>query len=154
MKEKIKKLLIVSLAVLMLLTSVPLTGFVGLDIGFTAEAALATSGKCGDNATWKYDAKTQTLTVSGSGPMWDYTVHEPEYMADPDTEIENVVIGKGITRVGSFSIDFVNLTLLSKSVSRGAGISVLEISESFTSTSLRFSGTFSPRETSTSAANL
>lgn len=106
MKEKIKKLLIVSLAVLMLLTSVPLTGFVGLDIGFTAEAALATSGKCGDNANWKYDAKTKTLTVSGSGPMWDYTVHEPEYMADPDTEIENVVIGKGITRVGSFAFDF------------------------------------------------
>ena len=105
MKEKMKRLLILSLAVLMILTSIPLTGFVGLDIGFTAEAALATEGKCGDNASWKYDAKTKTLTVSGTGKMWDYTTHEPEYMADPETDIQNVVIEKGITRIGDFSFD-------------------------------------------------
>lgn len=113
MKEKIKKLLIVSLAVLMLLTSVPLTGFVGLDIGFTAEAALATSGKCGDNATWKYDAKTKTLTVSGAGKMWDYGLHVPPYMADTDIVIEKVIIENGITGIGNCAFDHENIKSVS-----------------------------------------
>lgn len=33
-----------------------------------------TSGKCGDNLTWKYDAETQTLTIEGSGAMYNWEV--------------------------------------------------------------------------------
>ena len=36
----------------------------------TADAA--TSGKCGKNLTWSYDRKTATLTIKGSGKMYDY----------------------------------------------------------------------------------
>ena len=36
-------------------------------MGLQAEAA--TSGSCGKNVTWKFDTKTGTLTISGSGPM-------------------------------------------------------------------------------------
>lgn len=31
-----------------------------------------TSGKCGDNAFWDYNATTKTLTISGTGAMYDY----------------------------------------------------------------------------------
>lgn len=118
MKEKMKRILSVSLAVLMILTSIPMMGFVGLDLGFTAEAALATEGKCGDSANWKYDAKTKTLTVSGTGKMWDYDYHEPEYMVDPETDIEKVVIENGITYIGiyAFSYECVESVTLAESV--------------------------------------
>jgi uncharacterized repeat protein (TIGR02543 family) len=39
-------------------------------------ADTATSGKCGDNLTWNYDADTKTLTISGTGAMYDYAVKE------------------------------------------------------------------------------
>ena len=35
-------------------------------------AASATSGSCGKNATWSYNAATKTLSISGSGDMTDY----------------------------------------------------------------------------------
>lgn len=31
-----------------------------------------TSGSCGDNLTWSYDWDTQTLTISGTGDMWNF----------------------------------------------------------------------------------
>jgi uncharacterized repeat protein (TIGR02543 family) len=55
----------------------------GIGIGTDAEGiedaedllnADPNSGKCGDNATWKYDTKTKTLTISGSGRMYDYEI--------------------------------------------------------------------------------
>lgn len=55
-------------------------------------------GKCGDNAVYKYDGKTQTLTVSGTGEMWD------DYgFARNLTETKKIVIEKGITAIGSYS---------------------------------------------------
>ena len=35
-------------------------------------AANPTSGTCGKNATWSYNAATKTLSISGSGDMADY----------------------------------------------------------------------------------
>ena len=34
--------------------------------------AQETSGNCGENATWSYDADETTLTISGTGAMDDY----------------------------------------------------------------------------------
>lgn len=113
MKVKMKKLFIISLAVLMMVSSLPMSGFVGLDIGFTAEAALATEGKCGENVTWKYDEKTKTLTVSGTGKMYDYSEHEPQYMADPDTVIENVIIENGVTEIGDYAFKYESIKSVS-----------------------------------------
>lgn len=98
-----KKILIVSLAVIMILTSVPFAGFVGFDLGFSANAALAVSGKCGDSVNWKYDEKSKTLTVYGEGEMWNFDEHRPEYFADPDTVVEKVIIEKGITKIGNYA---------------------------------------------------
>ena len=37
-----------------------------------AEEELATSGQCGDNATWTYDTENDVLTISGTGSTWDF----------------------------------------------------------------------------------
>ena len=54
------------------------------------------SGKCGKNATWKLDSKG-VLTISGSGKMYDY---EDYGFEDMRSKIKEIVIKKGITRVG------------------------------------------------------
>lgn len=61
-----------------------------------------TSGSCGANATWSYDADEATLTISGTGAMADYT-DDPSSTpwADYRTSIRKVVIGDGITSVGN-----------------------------------------------------
>ena len=37
----------------------------------------ATSGKCGYNVYWSYDEGSKTITISGSGPMYDYKYETP-----------------------------------------------------------------------------
>ena len=67
-----------------------------------ALAETITSGKCGENATWSYDQTTKTLTIAGSGAMDDYDIYQNSapWWSDWHDEIETVVIGAGITRVG------------------------------------------------------
>ena len=61
-----------------------------------------TSGTCGDNLTWEFDAGTGTLTISGSGAMYDYTPDEdnaaPWYHLRKD--IKNLVLSDDITTIG------------------------------------------------------
>ena len=65
----------------------------------TIPAAAATSGKCGDNVTWSLSGGT--LTISGSGPMWD----ECPWSKQTDS-ITKAVVGKGVTTLGSCAFDF------------------------------------------------
>ena len=102
----------------MCLTSAPLDGFVGLewpelpkiDFGetelprfnfsswFSGRAnALESSGKCGENVTYTYDASTGELVISGTGPMPDYD------SPFDDSDIKSVIIGEGITSIGSYT---------------------------------------------------
>lgn len=60
---------------------------------FSAFAA-KTSGKCGKNAKWSYNAKTATLTISGKGDISNLT----DVYGDKRV---NVVIKNGITRIKS-----------------------------------------------------
>ena len=43
----------------------------------------ARSGKCGDNATWRFEGTDENLTliISGSGKMYDYDTNPDEKMA-------------------------------------------------------------------------
>ena len=58
---------------------------------------LPTSGKCGENATWTLD-DDGTLTISGTGAMYDY-----EYDTPWGLGINKVVIEPGITSIGSYA---------------------------------------------------
>lgn len=56
----------------------------------------AESGQCGENITWTLDA-TGTLTLSGSGPMYNYKDSPFNY----NYNIRKIVIEQGITSIGN-----------------------------------------------------
>ena len=68
------------------------------------------SGECGDNATWSYDPETKTLTISGTGPMWDYD--QNTFRNTPwskfSAELEKIVIGYGITATGRYAFCYLD----------------------------------------------
>ena len=67
------------------------------------------SGWCGDGVTYSYVESTHTLTISGTGAMWDYNNdNQPWY----GFSITNVVIGEGVTSIGDDAF-FVYPSLLS-----------------------------------------
>ena len=51
-------------------------------------------GRCGDNAIYSYDEATRTLTISGTGAMWNGTKYS--YLGT----VDKIVIGNGITVIG------------------------------------------------------
>lgn len=61
------------------------------------------SGQCGDDLFWEYDPSSHTLTITGTGDMYDYTTstHAPWY--DYRTEITDVVLPDGMTKIGNFA---------------------------------------------------
>lgn len=61
-------------------------------------ATTSSQGKCGDYVTYKYDGKTNTLTVSGKGAMWD------DYgFANKLYDTKKIIIESGVTTIGSYS---------------------------------------------------
>ena len=79
----------------------------------TASAAVE-SGSCGQNITWNFDRGTGTLSISGSGVMQDYErstlynmggqiIARPAPWNEFASEISNIVISPGITRIGSYA---------------------------------------------------
>ena len=77
-----KKLLSIFLIIVMTLSIAPVT----------AVAQEITSGKCGENAYWEYDADTKTITVSGSGSL--------EKSSDwQNLDFVNFVVADGITYI-------------------------------------------------------
>ncbi len=85
MKKKITAILLIAV---MLITLIPSTAFA------------ATSGSCGKNAKWKITG--DTLTISGKGPMKDYTAKKlPPWFNNQN--IENIIIKEGITYIGEYA---------------------------------------------------
>ncbi len=110
MKNKtLMKTLSAFLAVVMVICSAPLSGFVGLDLpdwldfgklfGVEAEAA-SYSGTCGDNVNWSLDTETGVLNITGTGAMYNY-----EYDSIPwysyCSSVKTVNIQKDVTSIGS-----------------------------------------------------
>lgn len=69
------------------------------------------SGKCGENLTWSIDVEGGTLTISGTGAMWDYEEDDfhtsaPWYSYSP----ANLVLNEGITYIGNAAFEEMNFT--------------------------------------------
>ena len=62
-------------------------------------AAAQHSGQCGDNLTWNFDEGSRTLTISGTGDMWD----NPSFN---NCMIANVVIQEGVTSIGDYAFSY------------------------------------------------
>ena len=64
-----------------------------------------TNGKCGENAVWEFDEETGKLTISGTGPMYDYGRQSGNsWIEAPWYNIQNSIISidiqDGITYIG------------------------------------------------------
>ena len=69
----------------------------------TVNAGIVASGSCGDNVTYTLDDAGK-LTISGTGPMYDYKSNGSNLspFADDD-DIKSVVINSGVTSIGVYA---------------------------------------------------
>ena len=115
MKKSIIKVFSVILVVVLTLTSAPLSGLVGLELPEWLDfsiisSAAETSGTCGENVTWTFDESAGTLTISGTGAMFDYDSNNRPWESYRYS-IKKVIIGNGVTTIGSYAFDWcINLT--------------------------------------------
>ena len=85
---KMKKVWSAPVALIVVLTMALFFG------GITVSAD--TTGSCGDNVTWTIE--DGTLTISGSGAMYDY--HWYDELPWKDDSVTKIVIDEGVTRIG------------------------------------------------------
>ena len=86
--------LLLSLAMLLSIVSV---------VDFSAYADTLTTGKCGDNVKYSFESDTGTLTISGTGDMYDYSSNKSVFY--DNGKIKTVIIEKGVTSIGSGAFD-------------------------------------------------
>ena len=72
--------------------------------GITMPVNAATeSGQCGDNLTWEY--KGRKLTISGTGPMYDYSEENRPPWYKYRKSYSNIIIEPGVTAIGDYAFD-------------------------------------------------
>ena len=109
--SKIKRVIAMLLAVILLVGAAPLGGLAELEwpewhlpklstlFATFAHAADPTSGTCGDNLTWNYNTSTKTLTISGTGSMKSYASEDAPWQPYRAV-MKTVSIGSGVTSIG------------------------------------------------------
>ena len=105
MIKTMKKIFASVIAAAMILTAAPLSGIAQLDFSgiFAPEAsALNVSGSCGENVTYTFDASKLLVTISGTGPMTDYSPESHSPFSDYAGTIY-VVIEDGVTSIGDYA---------------------------------------------------
>ena len=75
---------------------------------FALPALAAENGTCGENVTWKLE--DQTLIISGTGPMADYSAENPAPWSTID-EIYALEMSSGVTSIGEYAFYGMNLLL-------------------------------------------
>lgn len=91
-----KKIFVAVLSLLVLLM-LPM-----LDVPVSANTP--TSGACGESLTWSFDVQSNVLTISGTGPMQDYSqeTRPPWYEISGGMDLR-VVIDEGVTYIGDYA---------------------------------------------------
>lgn len=71
------------------------------------------TGRCGDNLTWSFNEDTYTLTISGTGDMWDYgwagfvNAFRPGWSKYFSTPVNfKLVIENGVTSIGANAFQY------------------------------------------------
>ena len=67
---------------------------------YTSLTNIGISNKCGDNLTWSFDGESGTLTISGTGKMYD----NPTW-GGYHSQIKHVIITHGVTNIGERAFD-------------------------------------------------
>jgi hypothetical protein len=96
----------------------------------------ATSGKCGPNLYWSFNASSGALTITGSGEMYDYYDEDnPPWVENGFyAQVKSVSLPKGLTRIGAYG--FFYCTALT-SVTLPANLKTLDVGAFAYCTSLR-----------------
>ena len=71
--------------------------------GIPFESVGDLSGQCGDEVYWTIDPRTGTVSITGSGPMWNYASSSDT--ASPfrcSVVISSADIGSGVTSIGDY----------------------------------------------------
>ena len=88
------------------------------DTILTAEFAQSFFGQCGDNLYWSYDEKAKTISITGSGKMYDYTATTQPWLLFKE-QIVKVTTTNTVTSIGTSA--FEGCIRLSK-ISLGTGL--------------------------------
>ena len=96
--KKISKFLSIILTLIMVSSIISMSAI-------TSNAA--TSGTCGNNVTWSYDTSICTLTITGTGAMYNYSYDVNSGYNRPwesyEDSIKKVVINDGVTTIGNYA---------------------------------------------------
>ena len=74
------------------------------DTILTAEFAQSFFGQCGDNLYWNYDTITQTISITGSGEMYNYIAATQPWLLFKE-EIKEVTIANTATSIGTSAFE-------------------------------------------------
>ena len=85
-------------------TDNPRTLVLTQDTTFTAEFAQAYSGQCGDSLYWEYDSTNKTISITGSGDMYNYTANTQPWLLFKE-EIAEVTISNTATSIGTSAFE-------------------------------------------------
>ncbi|MCR4616507.1 MAG: leucine-rich repeat protein [Clostridiales bacterium] len=97
MKKTIQKVISALLLAIMLMGVIP--AFIAPDLGIKTSAA-GYSGYCGDNLQWSLNTSTYTLTISGTGAMYDYEYLDLVPWYSYRSYIFSIIIGDNVTSIG------------------------------------------------------
>lgn len=77
------------------------------------QSSFAQSGKCGANVTFSFNSSTHTLTISGTGDMYDYCYDGPWESFKVD--VTTIIVEDGVTSIGETAFsdfdDLVGVTI-------------------------------------------
>ena len=143
--KKLNKFLATVLAVVMVLTAAPLSGFVGIELPnlFSLLASAETvSGTIGTEGaiSWSYDTETRELVISGTGAMTDYSAASETPWYSYAGLIKSVVIEEGITTVADYAFKSTALTEVVLPYSL-AEVSSTAFGDCYSLTTVTFTGT-------------
>ena len=120
--KKTSKILSIILAILMVISIIPITA-----------SAATYSGTCGENITWEFDVTTKILTISGAGNMNDYLKNNRPSFESYKSQIETIIINNGVIQIGTCA--FYNYTNL-KNVTISDGVKAIGTSAFYGCTNL------------------
>ena len=85
-------------------TDNPRTLVLTQDTILTAEFAQTFSGQCGDNLYWSYDETAKTVSITGSGKMYDYTATTQPWLLFKEQIVE-VTTNNTVTSIGTSAFE-------------------------------------------------